>query len=193
MSLESLVEHFGLPLLFIGAGTEGEAVAVTGGLLAHRGVLPLWQVGLCVFGGSLVQGQLLFLMGRHMGHNAWVARLLNSPACVKLFAVIERHPERLILSFRFLFGLRTLSPLVIGASRVLGLTFFMLNIGGALIWAAAFIALGFVFGASVEHLFGRLPAHLHYGVAVLFGSCAIVAIYGWSRARSKLRRGQGKC
>lgn len=190
MSLEVLIEHFGLPLLFIGAGTEGEAVAVTGGLLAHRGVLPLWQVSLCVFGGSLVQGQLLFFAGRRMSRNAWVARLLGSPTCVKLFNALERHPDRLILSFRFLFGLRTLSPLVVGASHIPARTFLVLNMAGALIWAAAFVGLGFVFGAGVEHLFGHLPAHLHYGVAAVAAGFVIVAVVVWSRARTHSRTGR---
>ncbi|MFA4940004.1 hypothetical protein [Brevundimonas sp.] len=84
MSFETLVAQLGLPFLFIGAGTEGEAVAVAGGALAHRGMLPLWEVGLAVLGGSLVQGQILFLVGRYLRGMAWVQRASSGPAYARV-------------------------------------------------------------------------------------------------------------
>jgi hypothetical protein len=46
MTIDSLIAHYGLAAIFLGAGTEGEAAAVAGGIVAHRKLIALWQVGL---------------------------------------------------------------------------------------------------------------------------------------------------
>lgn len=183
MSFETLVAELGLPFLFIGAGTEGEAIAVAGGALAHRGIFPLWQVGMAVLGGSLAQGQLLFLVGRYLRDLAWVRRATAGPAYGRVAEGLARHPIKLALSFRFLFGLRSLTPLVIGTSSLSAVRFALLNLVGALIWATAFVGLGFVFGTGIEHLFGRLPFHIHLTAVVACAVTLLVGIWLWRRFR----------
>jgi membrane protein DedA with SNARE-associated domain len=193
MGLAHLIEHFGLPLLFIGSGVEGEAVAATGGVLAHRGVLPLWKVALAVFGGSWFQGELLFLIGRGLGATRPVARLLAAPACVRLLEVLETRPASLILTFRFLFGLRTLTPLAIGASRVPVALFATLNLVGAAVWALVFVGAGYGLGAGIVSVWGRLPARDHFGIALGSVVVAVAALLAWRlqrRVRGAARRPQ---
>lgn len=186
MSFETLVVHLGLPFLFIGAGTEGEAVAVAGGALAHRGMLPLWEVGLAVLGGSLAQGQILFLVGRYLRGMAWVQRASRGPAYARVIQGLERYPIGLVLSFRFLFGLRSLTPLVIGTSNVSVVRFALLNLIGAMIWSGTFVGLGFAFGTGIEHVFGHLPVHIHLTAVVAVAVVLLVGVWLWRR----VRRGQ---
>ena len=181
MSFETLVADLGLPFLFVGAGTEGEAVAVAGGALAHRGILLLWQVGLAVFGGSLVQGQVLFLAGRYLRDMGWVQRVTARRAYGRVAHGLARHPIKLALSFRFLFGLRSLTPLVIGTSALPALRFALLNLVGALIWATVFVGLGYVFGTGIENLFGRLPVHIHLTAVVACAVALLVGAWLWRR------------
>lgn len=186
MSFEALVDKLGLLFLFVGSGTEGEAVAVAGGALAHRGILPLWQAGLAVFGGSLVQGQVLFLAGRYLRERAWVRRVTAKPAYGRVAHGLARHPIKLAVSFRFLFGLRSLTPLVLGTSTVPSLRFAVLNVVGATIWATVFVSLGYAFGTGIERLFGQLPVHIHLTAVV---ACAVLLLVGiWLWRRHKRRR-----
>jgi membrane protein DedA with SNARE-associated domain len=183
MSFETLVDKLGLLFLFVGSGTEGEAVAVAGGALAHRGILPLWQAGLAVFGGSLAQGQLLFLAGRCLRETTWVRRVTTKPAYGRVAKGLARHPIKLALSFRFLFGLRSLTPLVLGTSTVAALRFALLNVVGALIWATVFVGLGYVFGTGIERLFGRLPFHIHLTAVVACAVVLLIGIWLWRRLK----------
>ena len=41
MTMESLIAAWGLPALTVGTLFEGDAVAFVGGLMAHRGLVPL--------------------------------------------------------------------------------------------------------------------------------------------------------
>ena len=52
MTLASLISQYGLAALFLGSGIEGEAVVVTGGMLAQRHLVPLGGVMLASATGS---------------------------------------------------------------------------------------------------------------------------------------------
>jgi len=56
----------------------------------------------------------------------------------------------LILGFRFLYGLRTVTPFVIGASKITPTRFIILNILGAAIWAVIVGGMGYLFGYTLE-------------------------------------------
>ncbi len=49
--------------------------------------------------------------------------------------LLERHPTGFILAFRFLYGMRTISPVIIGLSGVPFRKFLLLNAIAAGIWA----------------------------------------------------------
>ncbi|WP_312144724.1 DedA family protein [Brevundimonas sp.] len=189
MNLEHLVEHFGLPLLFFGSGIEGEAVAATGGLLAHRGVLPLWKVAMAVFGGSWLQGQLLFVLGRGLRTLPKMTKLLAAPACAGVLSALEAHPATLMLTFRFLFGLRSLSPLAMGASTVSPAMFSVLNVCGAALWTVVFLGLGYGVGSAILSVWGRLPAFDHFLIGGAVCCCLCAAFIVW-RIRNGNRGGR---
>ena len=64
MSIELLITRYGLAAVFLGAGIEGETMVVTGGLLAHGGLMPVTGVAIAAAAGSFVADQLFFAAGR---------------------------------------------------------------------------------------------------------------------------------
>jgi membrane protein DedA with SNARE-associated domain len=73
-----------------------------------------------------------------------------------VLALLERHQLWLILGFRFLYGLRTVTPFLIGAGGVPPLRFFVLNGIGALGWAVLVAILGYALGGAVEVVIGEV-------------------------------------
>lgn len=173
MTLEGAIAHFGLAAIFLGAGTEGEAAAVAGGIVAHRQIIPLWQVTLAVYAGSLAAGQILFLVARSARDSSWMRSLTAKPAYQTVTRALERSPIRFILTYRFIFGVRTLTPLILGSSQLPALRFATLNAVAASLWTVVFTGLGYVFGKSVEHLFGRLASMHHM---ILTGVVVIIVL-----------------
>jgi membrane protein DedA with SNARE-associated domain len=68
----------------------------------------------------------------------------------RVFALLQQHQIPVIVGFRFLYGIRTVTPFIIGASGLNPARFIFWNFIGAGTWAVAFGSLGYLFGRSVE-------------------------------------------
>ncbi len=171
--LESLLTSYGYPILIVGTFFEGETVMILAGVAAHIGYLSLEWVILCGFCGTFFGDQLYFILGRRHGksmlakHPAWQA-----PAN-KVMEKLERHKNLLILSFRFLYGIRTVTPFVIGMSGVSYLRYTSLSLIGAGIWATSIGAAGYYFGQAVEAVLGDIK---HYELELIAAITVIAAL-----------------
>lgn len=182
MSLQSLIEQYGYLAVFVGTFLEGETILVLGGLSAKLGYLNLAWVMVAAFAGSLFGDQLYFFLGRYRGrsfiarHPKWEARL------AKVHRLMARHETLFVLFFRFLYGLRTVTPFALGAGSISTGKFVVLNVAGALIWAVTVALLGWSFGHAAEVLLGDLRHYeaLILGVAILAGA----ALWWWTRRRA---------
>jgi membrane protein DedA with SNARE-associated domain len=179
MTLETIILRYGLVALFLGAGLEGETVVMLGGLLAHRGLIDPVAAAAVATAGSFVADQGFFLAGRHFRQSRWMQKIIARPAFAKALASLEHHPTAFILGFRFLYGLRTISPAAVGTSHVAASRFMILNLIAAAIWGPLFTALGYLFGNGIKMMFGRFRSAEHL---VLIAVAIAVAGYGGWRA-----------
>lgn len=187
MNAEALVAHYGLIAIGIGAMIEGETVVATGGLLAHRGLLPLGGVMASAALGTCLIDQLLFLLGRHQRGARIVRRVLDTPAFARTIALIERYPTGFVLIFRFLWGLRTVSPIALGTTALEWRRFTVLNIVAAVLWAVLVSLAGYLLSSGLTALGAELRTAAHYAVAILaLAAGSITAgwlIRRWLRSR----------
>jgi membrane protein DedA with SNARE-associated domain len=179
MSVGAIIAHYGLLGIFLGTGVEGEAVVVTGGILAHKGLVPLSGAMAASATGSCIVDQIYFFLGRYFRHYAWVQRLTERPAFARAIAFIERHPTAFIFGFRFIYGLRTISPIAIGTTRIETRKFVILNALAAAIWGPLFTLLGYAFGKAIDPILRRIQTDAFYvlGAAILL--IALVAVIVW--------------
>ncbi len=182
-ALQSLVENYGYYAVFAATFLEGETILVMAGFAAHRGYLALPWVMLVAFFGSLLGDQLYFFLGRRHGR-----RILQQFPKLRMRAdrvdtLLARHHTLLILVIRFLYGLRTVGPMVIGMSGVATPKFVGLNIVGAALWAVMIGGAGYLFGDVLELVLTDLKRYeeIALGVIALIGS----AIWLMYRVRNK--------
>lgn len=153
--MEGLIARYGLLAIFVGAGVEGEPFALAGGVLAHRHWLGLHAAMLAAIGGSFGVDQMWFHLSRNLRGNAWVRKIAARPAFARSLALIERHPARFVLLFRFAYGLRAVTAVAVGASSMPARLFVALNVVAALAWGLAFTALGYAAGPALEAMQAR--------------------------------------
>lgn len=171
--LESLLSSYGYPLLLLGTFLEGETILILGGIAAKLGYLSLGWVIACGFSGTLLGDQLYFYLGRRHGGEFLARRPAWQTRAQRVHRIMERYPILLILGFRFLYGLRTVTPFVLGTSGVSYALFTLLNVIGAGIWAVAIAVAGFYFGHSVEIVLGEIK-HYEFQVMAFVGACGAV-------------------
>ena len=189
MTVSSFVEQYGYWAVFLGTFLEGETVLVFAGFAAHRGLLKLHDIILVAFAASTVADQLFFFAGRRYGE-----RLLERfPALrrqvPRVDRLLARYRTPLILSIRFLYGLRVAGPIILGARGVSPVKFAVLNVTGAIVWAALIAGLGYHFGNALDWLLNDVKL---IEEAVLAG--ILIAGFAWSLVRlirSKRRVGAG--
>ncbi len=186
MDHAALIEQYGYLATFVGTLLEGESLLILSGLAAHRGYLSFpVVVAVGALGGAL--GDIgFFLLGRHHGGRLVERFPRFAPAVGRVHRMVERHPVATILAVRFMYGLRTAGPAIIGTTRVPWLTFCVLNALGAFAWSACWAGAGWVLGKAAEHLLGDL-AHLEKELFLGALVAAVIAAIGlrWWRARSR--------
>jgi membrane protein DedA with SNARE-associated domain len=170
MNWALIIGSYGYFALLVGTLLEGETILVLAGFAAHLGYLYLPWVILVAFIGTLCGDQLFFYLGRRYSrfvldkHPAWQSRL------DRVQRLFERYQTLLILGFRFLYGLRTITPFVLGRSGVSPGYFFLLNTLSALVWSLAVGTGGYLFGNFLKLILGDIR---HYE---LESFCAIAGI-----------------
>ena len=186
--LTAMIARYGIIAVGLGAGLEGEAVVVTGGVLAGKGLLPLVPTMIAATIGSCVVDQVWFWLGRYSRERPWIKRIRAKAAFAKATSLVERYPVAFILSFRFIYGMRTASPVALGVSNVSARLFVLLNILAAALWAPLFTWLGYWAGPSAEALLRRMTG---IGILVLGASLVIglvTAAIIWRRRKSSQQR-----
>jgi membrane protein DedA with SNARE-associated domain len=181
--LDHLIATYGYYALLVGTCLEGETIMVLAGIAARQGLLHLPWVIVLGFLGSLTGDQTIFFLSRWKGK--WLLSRFPSwhPRIVKISRILERHGTWYILTFRFYYGLRNISPLVIGVSSVPTAKFVVLNVTGAIVWAITLGCLGYAFGVAVERVLSNLKIVILAvaGLAVLLW--LIRQVYRWRSAR----------
>jgi membrane protein DedA with SNARE-associated domain len=155
VNLSVLLSRYGYAAVLIGCLIEGETIVLMGGFSAHHGYLNVFGVVVCAFVGSLAGDQLAYFLGKTYGERVLARRPKWRPAVNRMSRRLEEHGTFLLLTFRFLYGLRNAVPFAAGLSGIPMRRFLPLNIVGAAVWAPVFVTLGYAFGQAVEAFLDR--------------------------------------
>jgi membrane protein DedA with SNARE-associated domain len=182
MDFARLVADHGYAVTFFGALFEGETVLTLAGLAAHRGYLHLSLLIVLATLGSFIGDQIYFLLGRRYGKRL-IARFPRfKPAIRRVDALVVRYAGVAVIAVRFLYGLRTVGPIAMGASRMAWHIFAMFNLAGAIVWSVVWLMGGYLIGEMVHMLIGdmrHVEVWLFVGVAA--AALAIAAFLHFNR------------
>ncbi len=159
--VSTYLEHFtyvGLLIVLVlcglGLPVPEDAVLLTGGFLAHRGVVE-YPVALAIsFVGVITGDCSLFFLGRRYGTGLLRYFGLMHPASRKSIArmrsFMDRHGHRAVFYGRFLAGLRAVVYLSAGSLGVPTSRFLMYDLLGAAISVPLVVSIGYLFGGEIE-------------------------------------------
>jgi membrane protein DedA with SNARE-associated domain len=144
-SFYEFVKEWGYLAVFLGAMVEGEVVILTASALAFYDYLSIYYVFLISFLTTVVVDQGLFWIGYRMG-TEWITKKFKRVAEVrdKVFNLLRKMDALFIFSFRFIYGIRMASPLIIGSARVNPYRFALYNTLSGLTWAFITCFIGYI-------------------------------------------------
>jgi membrane protein DedA with SNARE-associated domain len=189
VSLEHLLQIYGYPVLFVATFLEGETALLVAGFLAHRGYLAFPWVVLVAFAGTFSADQFFFYLGRSRGRMYLSRRPAWQAKADRANALLQRYGLPIVVGFRFLYGLRIVTPLVVGMSGFSPIRFVLLNAGGGALWSIVIAFFGYSLG-NVLTVF--LADFRHYEtpviISILLASAIVWLVY--LRCRSGAQRNQ---
>ena len=171
----ALLHDYGYWTLLIWTFLEGETVVIIAGILAQQGYMDTKLIALCAFCGSCTSDQLMFLLGKYKGRAVLERFPRLARNADRAERLIRRYETFLILGFRFVYGVRNVTPILLGINRVNHLKFLALNVMGAGVWALTFTYGGFFFGT----LFEKYMSGASHMIFYLLAAAVAIAVLVW--------------
>lgn len=169
--------HYGYIFVFIGAILEGDATLLTASFLARRGYLQFLPVLLVAGMATIAANQIYFEIARRQGPNVLSAYPAAARRVARVSAWLPRFGGPIVLASRFLFGFRTLVPVVCGATGMSPWRFAVWNVAGAILWTVTFGSAGYMGAHALTIALSNIKRHevsLAFAIAIM-----VVVIIAW--------------
>jgi membrane-associated protein len=169
-----LVIIFGAALDNFGLPASGDVVLFAGGLFANGGELALPLVMLSGFVGAFISDNSVYWIGR-VGGRPLIYRILkmrflnfliDEESLDRAGRYFEAHGGKTVFVGRFGPGLRSMTPLFAGVTRMRYHRFLPYNLAAGVVWAVAYSLVGYVFGQYWDELLA-VARSLGYGVVAI--------------------------
>lgn len=166
----NLLQTYQYIIVVVGALVEGEMVLILAGAAAYHGYMALPLVMLISFLGAIFHDVLLFFVGRLWGRKLLQRQSKWHNRIQKVARLIQKYDSYFIMSFRFIYGIRTITPLVVGSGPTSFKRYFSLMIISAAVWAIVISYVGYSCAMALEtilHHFNHAKKYLAAGLALL--------------------------
>ena len=171
-------------LFFLGIFIEGELILLSAVIAAHQGILNIWIVIILAILATIGSDIFYFMLGKHKAKK-WLAK---SKFAIKYEEVQKRlinNRAKMLLTYRFLYGMRMITPFVLGTQDITFIKFLKYSIISTLIWCFFFIVLGFSFGEIIINNLKHIQKIEYYIIGSLIIIAIIFILINWLKKISK--------
>jgi len=180
-AFQNFLTNYGYIAVFFAAMIEGESIVLAASIFASQGKLQIQHVAMAAFLGTLIADQTLYLIGRVFGPKVYTRFPNLKQKSRRITELLEKYTTVFIMSFRFIYGIRILSPLVIGAANIPPRKFMILNFIAAVVWAVLSCAAGYFLGEIIFYYLEKIQGVFKYGAIILLS----MVIIGFAHKLSK--------
>ena len=183
MDFEQLMESYGIWAVFIGSCFEGEMVNTLAGVAGKAGLLPWPWVLLLGWAGTFSATQVWFLGGKYAGDRILLRRPHLKPKIEKASALLDRWGLWIFVFYRYLYGLRTVTPFAIGMAGVSTVQFMLIDGVCWFLWLGTLSTFGYLIGdAAIGYLEVIYVYQKWFLAALVFFA---ISAFVWTRLRRK--------
>ncbi|MCB0462737.1 MAG: DedA family protein [Flavobacteriaceae bacterium] len=156
---------------FLGIFIEGEFIFLSAVIASSHGYLNIWLVITIAIMATITSDLVYFSLGKK-GATKWINRPNWKTKIEAVNTKIDKHKHLFLFSYRFLYGLRIATPLVLGMQNISLSTFLKYSIISTIIWSALFTVLGIAFGELILNYLKHIQKVEYY----IIGGLLTVAI-----------------
>lgn len=173
------IKDWGYIAVFFGSMIEGETIVLTASALAACGYMSIYKIFLIAFITTVIADQGIFWIGYKVGTDWLIKRFPKTTKTRdRIFNLLHKMDIAFIFSFRFIYGIRIASPLIIGSAKVKPLRFAFYNTLSGFCWAVVSCFLGYAIADVVmDGEFDTMPAVLAISLLVIVMSCLIGLVF----------------
>ena len=161
---------------------------VVGGVIAGRGVLPLWSVVLAIGVANVGGAWLVYLLGRRYGHRFFTEGpgrfVLTERQLARVEEYHARHGAIALFFVRFLPGLRAVAPAFAGIGGLPARRVLPPLLSASVIWYGGLLWAGFSAGRNLDEV-ARLIDQLNRGLTFAALAVVIALVWWWRRSRDE--------
>lgn len=176
-------------LVYVGIATgiffEGEMTMISAVVAGHHGYVNISAVIVLGIIGAFTSDILYFFIGRKKGKSWLVKHPKYKKRAETIFKKLNRAPLTVFISYRFLYGFRTVAPLIIGTSIISAKKFIIYSFVSSLIWASVFALLGYYIGDMIVRKLHYIQ-HIEKYIIGMFVLLGIVLLF--IRQRKKVSK-----
>jgi membrane protein DedA with SNARE-associated domain len=180
--MQEFLQTYGYLALFIGTFLEGETVLALAGLAAHQGWMSFPVVVAVAAAGGFIGDQFLFFLGRRYGDRILSRFPKLAARAPQVKALLQRWDAPLVITIRFMYGLRIAGPIVIGTAGIARWRLALFNFIGAIIWAPLVAGIGYGAGHALVRIMDYLQ-RIEIVALIVFACVFLTALYLYTRKR----------
>ncbi len=175
--LRAVIAGFAMILetsVLIGLIVPGDTIAIVSSL-GSQSITESFFLALALILGAAIGESLGFALGRFVGpriRHSWLGRRIGEPTWIRAERYLERRGGIAVFASRFIPVLHSVVPLTVGMSTMSYRRFISWTLPACIIWAAAYVTVGYTAAASYE----QLSQSLHWAGYVLVGIIALFVV-----------------
>lgn len=128
------------------------------GVAAQHGYLWLPAVIAVAMAGAFAADQILFFVGRRYGSQVLARFPSVARRAPRVQALVRRWDVAAIILMRFLWGLRTAAPVIIGSAGIAAWRLVLFDFVGVALWGTLVAGAGYFAGEVLQQWAGRMDA-----------------------------------
>lgn len=179
------LREYGYVVLFFWSILEGELGLIMAGIMSHTGdmSLPLavFVAGLGGFSGD----QIYFYIGRF--NKKYIHKKINTHRTKFALAhlLLNKYGWPIIFAQRYMYGMRTITPMAIGLTKYSSKRFAIINFISAMFWAMITIVPAYFFGEHLLIVIKWIKSHWYLALP-LIGLFLFFVIYNLKRFEKRV-------
>ena len=186
-NIELFFQNYGYIAVFIGTFLEGEIFLIVVGIFIKLKLLnPALSLIFAIL-GAFVHEILYFFVGKWKGKKFLEENRYTQKNFQKAKELLNKYGVYSIFLIRFLYGMRMVPMMLMGASGIGVAKFTVFNLISLLVWAIVYLALGYFFGHTAEMVFGKVKEYYFIFIIFVIVVITLIVLYPYIKKRLKIK------